>query len=165
MLGDMEPRHRRFCLILISLMVAFRADAQPPADPGVPHLEKRGSVTHLIVDGRPFLVLAGELENNSATSLEYMSRLWAPLKKLHLNTVLAAVSWAMLEPTEGKFDFALLDGPIRDARDQKMRLVLLWFGSWKNLGRVMLPIGSSAISSDSRAFNSGTGPAPRDSRL
>jgi hypothetical protein len=51
---------------------------------------------------------------------------------MHLNTVLAAVSWALLEPSEGKFDYTLVDGLIRDARAHDLRLVLLWFGSWKN---------------------------------
>ena len=49
--------------------------------------------------------LAGELYNNSATSLDYLQPLWPRLTALHLNTVLAGVSWAMIEPTEGKFDF------------------------------------------------------------
>jgi hypothetical protein len=86
----------------------------------------------LIVDGKPFLALAGELYNNSATSLEYMSAVWPRLTSMHLNTVLAAVSWAMLEPSEGKFDYTLVEGLIREARVHNLRLALLWFGSWKN---------------------------------
>jgi beta-galactosidase GanA len=86
----------------------------------------------LIVDGKPFLALAGELYNNSATSLEYMNAVWPRLTAMHLNTVLAAVSWALLEPSEGKFDYSLVDGLIREARVHNLRLILLWFGSWKN---------------------------------
>jgi beta-galactosidase GanA len=37
-----------------------------------------------------------------------------------------------IEPQEGKFDFSVLDGIIRDARSHNLRLALLWFGSWKN---------------------------------
>jgi hypothetical protein len=111
-------------------VVPGRAQPQPVSK--TPHLERRGNVTQLIVDGKPFLALAGELYNNSATSLEYMKPIWPRLKAMHLNTVLAAVSWALLEPSEGKFDFALVDGLIRDARAHDLRLVLLWFGSWKN---------------------------------
>jgi hypothetical protein len=84
------------------------------------------------VDGRPFLALAGELHNNSATSLEYMKPVWPRLAAMNLNTVLVPVSWALLEPSEGKFDYSLVDGLVRDARAQNLRLVLLWFGSWKN---------------------------------
>jgi hypothetical protein len=98
----------------------------------MPHLEKRGPVTQLIVDGKPFLALAGELYNNSATSLEYMKPIWPRLTAMRLNTVLAAVSWAQLEPAPGKFDYTLADGLVRDARANNVRLVFLWFGSWKN---------------------------------
>jgi hypothetical protein len=38
----------------------------------------------------------------------------------------------MIEPAEGRFDFALVDGLLADARRNDMRIVLLWFGSWKN---------------------------------
>jgi beta-galactosidase GanA len=98
----------------------------------IPHLEKRGDTTQLVVDGKPFLILGGELYNNSATSLEYMRPIWPRLAAMHLNTVLTPISWALLEPTEGKFDYTLVDGLIRDARAQHLRLVFLWFGSWKN---------------------------------
>jgi hypothetical protein len=112
-----------FC---VSLLPVLCVQAQTP------HLEKRGEATQLIVDGRPFLILGGELANNSSMSLEHMATLWPRLKAMHMNTVLAAVSWAVVERTEGTFDFALVDGLIRDARAQNLRLVLLWFGSWKN---------------------------------
>jgi hypothetical protein len=98
----------------------------------IPHLQKHGTATQLIVDGKPFLVLGGELSNNGATSVEYMKPAWPKLVGIKLNTVLAGVSWAQIEPQEGKFDFSVLDGIIRDARSYNLRLVLLWFGSWKN---------------------------------
>lgn len=98
----------------------------------IPHLEKRGNVTQLIVDGKPFLALAGELYNNSATNLDYMKPIWPRLAAMRMNTVLAAVSWAQLEPVPGKFDYALVDGLVQDARANNLRLVFLWFGSWKN---------------------------------
>jgi beta-galactosidase GanA len=61
-----------------------------------------------------------------------MQAVWPRLVAMRLNTVLAAVSWALLEPSEGKFDYSLVDGLIREARVHNLRLVLLWFGSWKN---------------------------------
>lgn len=120
------------CLALLLFVAGLPADPQSKAVSPIPHLERRGDVTQLIVDGKPFLALAGELYNNSATSLEYMNAVWPRLTSMHLNTVLAAVSWAMLEPAEGKFDYTLVDGLIQEARVHKLRLVLLWFGSWKN---------------------------------
>ena len=98
----------------------------------IPHLRKQGTATQLIVDGKPFLALAGELLNNSATGVEHMKPIWPKLVETHFNTVLAGVSWAQIEPEEGKFDFHVLDGVIEGARSHNLHLVLLWFGSWKN---------------------------------
>jgi len=86
----------------------------------------------LIVDGKPFLVLAGELGNNSTTSLEYMKAIWPNLVQAKFNTILAGVSWNQIEPQEGKFNFKVLDGVIQGARAHNLHLALLWFGSWKN---------------------------------
>lgn len=97
-----------------------------------PRLEKRGEATQLIADGKPFLLLAGELHNSSSSNLDYLNTLWKPLKQQHLNTALVAVSWELVEPQEGKFDFSLVDGILKGGRDNNLKIVLLWFGSWKN---------------------------------
>jgi hypothetical protein len=99
---------------------------------GIPHLEKQGAATQLIVDGKPFLALTGELGNNTATSLENMKPIWPKLVAGNLNCVLIAVSWAQMEPAEGKYEFALVDGLIQEARNNNLKVVFLWFGSWKN---------------------------------
>ena len=117
---------------LVLIMLAALIPALCISQNSIPHLKKTGSITQLIVDDKPFLILGGELFNNSATSLEYIGPLWAGLKGRNLNTVLAAVSWAQFEPAEGRFRYDIVDGVIRQARDNGMRLVLLWFGSWKN---------------------------------
>lgn len=98
----------------------------------IPHLEKKGNATQLIVDGKPFIVLAGELHNSSSSSLDYLAPLWQPLKKNNYNTILASVSWQLVEPEENKFDFSLVDGMLKNAREHNLKLVLLWFASWKN---------------------------------
>ena len=103
-------------------LVSGQIKSTPAATTGateIPHLQKQGTATQLIVDGKPFLVLAGELSNSSATSLEYMKPVWPRLVEAKLNTVLAGVSWNQIEPQEGKFDFSVLDGVIRDARSSQ----------------------------------------------
>lgn len=97
-----------------------------------PHLRRQGNTTQLVVDGQPFLVLGGELHNSSASNIEYMRAIWERMGALNLNTVLATVAWEQIEPVEGSFDFTLVDGLIQAARQHGLRLILLWFGSWKN---------------------------------
>jgi beta-galactosidase GanA len=106
----------------------------------IAHLRKQGTATQLIVDGKPFLVLGGELGNSSTSSLDYMKPFWPKLVKLNLNTVLAPVYWDLIEPEEGKFDFTLVNGLIQDARNYNLRLVLLWFASWKNSMSCYAPV-------------------------
>jgi hypothetical protein len=122
----------------LALMTAWSqtqtTTAAATATTGLPiaHLEKRGAATQLIVDGKPFLVLAGELTNTAASSPEHMKTVWPHLVKVGLNTVLAPMAWAWIEPKEGQFDFTFADNIVRDARAHKMRVAWLWFGSWKN---------------------------------
>ncbi|HZB47155.1 MAG TPA: hypothetical protein VE360_17985, partial [Pyrinomonadaceae bacterium] len=97
-----------------------------------PHLRKQGTATQLVVDGRPFLVRGGELGNSSSSSLEYMRPVWPKLAALKLNTVVIPVYWELIEPVEGRFDFRLVDGLLQAARQHGLRLVPLWFASWKN---------------------------------
>ena len=99
---------------------------------GIPHLRKQGSATQLIVDGKPFLAVTGEMGNNTATSLENMQAVWPRLVSGNLNSVLAGVSWAQVEPIEGKYEFAVVDSLIKEARKNNLKLVFLWFASWKN---------------------------------
>ncbi len=108
------------------------------SDP-MPHLQRVGPVTRLIVDSQPFLILGGEVHNSSTANLEFMEPLWPKLTALNLNTVLVPVSWELLEPQEGQFDFSLVDGLIARARENHLHLILLWFGSWKNSGSTYVP--------------------------
>ncbi|EAU31428.1 conserved hypothetical protein [Aspergillus terreus NIH2624] len=98
----------------------------------IPHLRETTGGKGLVVDGRPFLMLAGELQNSSLTSAEYMDTVWQKLVDTHFNTVLGCVTWEMIEPVEGQFSFEELDKVILGARKHGLRLVLLWFGSFKN---------------------------------
>lgn len=57
---------------------------------------------------------------------------WSRLKQMHLNTVLAPVAWELIEPVEGQFRWGSLDSLLENARAHKLKLILLWFGVWKN---------------------------------
>lgn len=100
--------------------------------PVLPHLEKSNNRTQLMVYGKPFLILGGELHNSSTSTSTYMQPIWEQMKKKNLNTVLAPVYWELLEQEEGHFDFTLIDSMLAGARKQHLHLVILWFASWKN---------------------------------
>ncbi|KWX83021.1 hypothetical protein AMQ83_32125, partial [Paenibacillus riograndensis] len=99
----------------------------------LPYLKKEDGVFNLYVDGKPFIALAGEIHNSSASDLDYMQqKVWPNLRGLNLNTVILPVYWELIEPSQGEYDFQLVDGIIEQAREENVRLVLLWFGLWKN---------------------------------
>lgn len=98
----------------------------------IPHLAENENSKQLIVKGRPFLIRAGELQNSSLTSVEYMEPVWQKMVDTNINTLLGCVTWEMIEPQEDTFDFSVLDEIILAARKHSMHLVLLWFGSFKN---------------------------------
>src|ERR1019366_1417042 len=109
---QMKQRTLIVTTILISLASA-PAFSQAKASTNIPHLEKHGTATQLVVDGKPYLVLGAELNNSSASSMEYMRPLWPKIAATNLNTVLATVSWELMEPEEGQVDFSLVDGLIQ----------------------------------------------------
>lgn len=116
--------------LLLSLSLAA-AGVLSAADSPLPALRRQGTATQLIVDGRPLFLRSGEL-GNSTGEPDFLRPSWEKLRTLGLNSLIVPVYWDLLEPEEGKFDFATVDGLLRDARAADMKLVLLWFGTWKN---------------------------------
>ncbi len=123
-----------FAICFVSLWISLVCvqSVQPQSASAIPHLRKQGTATQLIVQNKPFLMLGGELGNSSASDLKYMRPVWPKLKAMHLNTILMPVYWELIEPQEGKFDFSLVDDLIASARKNDLKIVVLWFGSWKN---------------------------------
>lgn len=124
---------KRFVLLILICLISFSCkERTDSAQKEIPHLEKKGDVTQFIVDGKPFIALCGELTNNAATSTEYMKPVWSALTASNLNSVIAGISWAMIEPEEGKFNFEIVGEVIDNARKNNLRLIFIWFASWKN---------------------------------
>ena len=98
----------------------------------LPKIEEYNGVKQLIVNKTPFVMLSGELHNSTSSCLEYMQPAWEKLKKMNLNSVIASISWELFEPEEGKYDYKLVEGIIKDARKNNMKLVFIWFATWKN---------------------------------
>lgn len=122
----------RACTLTALALFCSSAFAFQTQTSSIPQLERHGTATQLVVDGKPFLILAAEIHNSSSSSLDYMRPIWPRLAAIPLNTVLTPLSWELIEPREGKFDFSLLDGLIQDARRNQLHIVFLWLASWKN---------------------------------
>lgn len=97
-----------------------------------PHIDLNNGKKVLMVKGKPFIMLAGEVHNSSSSSLAYMEQVWEQAKALGMNCLLLPVTWELTEPREGEFDFSLVKGLIRQARQHGMKIGFLWFGAWKN---------------------------------
>lgn len=117
--------------LLIVIMIATGCTNTPTAT-DIPRLEERDGMKKLIVDGQPFICVAGEVSNTASSDSVTMKRTIKQLAEANLNTILTVVSWDLVEPEEGKFDFSWIDYQIEAARANNVRLILLWFGSWKN---------------------------------
>lgn len=84
---------------LFFIMSLVAAAVAAPA--GMPALRRQGNATQLLVDGKPFLILGGELGNSTASSAESLAAAWPKIAALHANTVLAPVYWELIEPAGG----------------------------------------------------------------
>ena len=96
-----------------------------------PHLVEQNGRHVLIVDGAPFLILGGQI-NNSSSWPSTMPDVWPVIEGMHANTVEAPVYWEQMEPQPGQFDFSTVDMLVNQARAHHVHLIILWFGTWKN---------------------------------
>jgi len=85
----------------------------------------------LTVDGQPFIALGAQMHNSSAWP-ERLPIIWPQLEELGVNTAEFPIYWEQVEPVPGTFDFSHVDAIVLGARERGLRLVLLWFGTWKN---------------------------------
>jgi beta-galactosidase GanA len=97
----------------------------------LPRLALEDGRASLIVDGAPFLALGAQVDNSSGWA-ERLSAVWPLAERMRLNTLEVPVYWEQLEPRQGTFDFSVVDAILAQARDHRVHLILLWFGTWKN---------------------------------
>jgi len=128
LMGSIRPWAVPIVLLLSS---SLGACGRGRPDTEWPRFVERNGRHALIVDGAPFLIL-GAQANNSSNYPSALDDVWPAIERLHANTLEIPVAWEQLEPAEGQFDFAYVDELLRQARAHDIRLVLLWFATWKN---------------------------------
>lgn len=136
---------------LAVLLLAGCAGSALAASAGVPipYIAQKNGRHALMVDGAPFTMLATQA-NNSSNYPAMLPKVWPALKRLNANTLEIPVAWEQIEPIEGKFDFSYVDTLVKQARENKMRLVLVWFGTWKNTGASYTPVW---VKNDTKRFS------------
>jgi beta-galactosidase GanA len=163
-------------LLVGALLLLGGATAEAQTAP-LPRVVESGGRHALLVDGQPFLMLGAQV-NNSSNYPAMLPDVWQVVDPLHANAVEIPVAWEQVEPVEGRFDFSFVDALLPEARQHNVRLVLLWFGAFKNTSPsyapewvkgdtkrfprmitkegethyVLSPMSRSTLRSDSRAF-------------
>ena len=122
----------------LALALAAMMPVGSAAGEELPRLVSREGRHALFVDGAPFLML-GAQANNSSNYPAMLPEVWPVIDAMHANTLEIPIAWEQVEPVEGQFDFSFLDTLVEQARARKIRLVLLWFATWKNTGNSYAP--------------------------
>ena len=101
------------------------------------------------VNGQPFYPVGGESCNSSGYNDKESEAAFKGTKLLHGNTLEIPVYWEQVEPKEGKFDFTGVDALLASARRYEVKLILLWFATWKNGNMDYVP---AWVKSDPKRF-------------
>jgi beta-galactosidase GanA len=123
-------------LMLLFAVAGLFAQTDPLSLPRI--VQKEGRYA-LLVDGAPYLILGAQVNNSSAWPA-MLPKVWPAIEYLQANTVEMPVYWEQFEPEPGRFDYSTIDTLLSQARAHHVRLVLLWFGTWKNASSHYMPL-------------------------
>ena len=121
-------------LSILAILLGASSVAQP-----LPRLVEKDGRHALFVDGAPYLILGAQVHNSSAWPA-MLPKVWPAIRDIGANTVEAPVYWEQFEPEPGRFDTSAVDMLLQQARENHVRLVLLWFGTYKNGSDHYMPL-------------------------
>ncbi|MCL2059731.1 MAG: beta-galactosidase [Oscillospiraceae bacterium] len=98
----------------------------------IPYLKMENGFVRLFVDDKPFFILGLQLDCDSCYEPETIITLMKEARRLGCNSVALLLYWRLIEPSEGNYDFGILDVMLDAARELDLRIVLVWFGGYKN---------------------------------
>ena len=104
----------------------------------LPRVVRKDGRFALFVDDAPYLMLGAQV-HNSSTWPATLPKVWLAMEYLNVNTVEIPVYWEQFEPQPGQYDYSMVDTLLKEAREHGVRLVLLWFGTWKNGSQHYMP--------------------------
>jgi hypothetical protein len=122
---------------LVASGIATDLHAQMKPQP-IPRIVKKDGRFALFVDGAPYLMLGAQV-HNSSTWPATLPKVWPAMEFLNVNTVEAPIYWEQFEPKPGQYDYSVMDTLLAQARQHHVRLVILWFGTWKNGSQHYMP--------------------------
>ena len=132
---------KKMRFIVLVLAVAFMSAGKICSQTGsgtIPKIIEKNGRHALLVDGQPFFMLGGQAHNSSGWP-GMLPQVWSAVEAMHANTLEVPIYWEQIEAQPGKFDFSLVDTLLKQGRDHKVHLVLLWFATWKNGSNHYMP--------------------------
>jgi len=98
----------------------------------IPYIGEMNGHKTLFVDGKPFIILGLQWDCDGCYTKADMDPLFAECEKMGLNTASLLLYWNEIEPREGEYHFEMLDHRIKMARKHHMKIILVWFATFKN---------------------------------
>ncbi len=126
-----------FLAALMATSVVATLHAQVKEHP-IPRVMKKDGRYALLVDDAPYLMLGAQVHNSSDWPAMF-PKVWPAMEYLNVNTVEIPVYWEQFEPRPGQYVYTTIDALLNEARQHRVRLVLLWFGTWKNGSQHYMP--------------------------
>jgi hypothetical protein len=123
-----------FVFAFISIVTSCTSSSQAE----MPKLIEDNGRYALLVDGQPFFMFGGQ-SANSSTWPKMLPDVWNTIESMHANTLEIPIYWEQFEPEPGKYDPSMIQMLLDQARERDVRLVLLWFATWKNGSNHYMP--------------------------